>query len=50
MSGRLRLGAQAAAVTVVVALLALLGWKLFQGESEVTSTLSKGGTPVFIVP
>jgi cytochrome c biogenesis protein CcmG, thiol:disulfide interchange protein DsbE len=45
MSGRLRLGAQAAAVTVVVALLALLGWKLFQGESEVTSTLSKGGTP-----
>lgn len=45
MSRRLRLGAQVAAVAVVVALLGLLGWKLFQGESEVTSTLSKGGTP-----
>jgi cytochrome c biogenesis protein CcmG, thiol:disulfide interchange protein DsbE len=45
MTGRLRLGAQAAAVAVVVALLALLGWKLLQGESEVTAELSRGGTP-----
>ena len=46
MTGRLRLAAQAVAVAVVVALLGLLGWKLFQDESEVTSTLSRGGTPV----
>ena len=46
MTRRLRLGAQAAAVGVVVALLALLGWKLLQGESEVTSELSRGGAPV----
>ena len=45
MSGRLRLGAQAAAVAVVVALLGLLIWKVAQGESEVTSTLARGGTP-----
>ncbi|MGZ8782529.1 MAG: TlpA family protein disulfide reductase [Gaiellaceae bacterium] len=42
---RLRLGAQIAAVGVVAALLGLLAWKLAQGESEVTSELSRGGTP-----
>jgi cytochrome c biogenesis protein CcmG/thiol:disulfide interchange protein DsbE len=42
---RLRLAAQATAVAVVVALLGLLTWKLAQGESEVTSKLSQGGTP-----
>ena len=45
MSGRLRLAAQVAAVGVVAALLALLAWKLTQGESEVTSQLGRGGTP-----
>ena len=45
MTGRLRLVAQAAAVGVVVALLGLLIWKIAQGESEVTATLSEGGTP-----
>jgi cytochrome c biogenesis protein CcmG/thiol:disulfide interchange protein DsbE len=45
MSGRLRLAAQAAAVAVVVALLGLLGWKVAQGENEVTSKLAQGGTP-----
>ena len=34
-----------AAVGVVVALLGLLVWKIAQGESEVTKTLSRGGTP-----
>ena len=46
MNGRLRLGAQIAAVAVVVALLGLLGWKLAQGESEVASELARGGAPV----
>jgi cytochrome c biogenesis protein CcmG/thiol:disulfide interchange protein DsbE len=46
MTGRLRLGAQVVAVAVVVALLALLGWKLAQGDSEVTSELARGGAPV----
>ena len=45
MTGRLRLGAQVAAVAVVAALLGLLAWKVFQGESEVTSSLQRGGTP-----
>jgi cytochrome c biogenesis protein CcmG/thiol:disulfide interchange protein DsbE len=45
VTGRLRLVAQAAAVGVVVALLGLLVWKISQGESEVTATLSEGGTP-----
>ena len=45
MSGRLRLGAQVAAVAVVAALLGLLAWKVLQGESEVTSSLQSGGTP-----
>ena len=45
MSGRVRLGAQVAAVALVAALLALLAWKLTQGGSEVTSSLSSGGTP-----
>jgi cytochrome c biogenesis protein CcmG/thiol:disulfide interchange protein DsbE len=45
MTGRLRLAAQAAAVAVVVALLGLLGWKVAQGESEVTSKLAQGRTP-----
>ena len=45
MSGRLRLGAQVAAVAVVVGLLGLLGWKLAQGDSEVTSELARGGAP-----
>ena len=45
MTGRLRLIAQVAAVGVVAALLVLLGWKLAQDESEVTSQLSRGGTP-----
>jgi cytochrome c biogenesis protein CcmG, thiol:disulfide interchange protein DsbE len=46
MTGRARLVAQAAAVAVVAALLALLGWKLLQGESEVTAELARGGAPV----
>jgi cytochrome c biogenesis protein CcmG/thiol:disulfide interchange protein DsbE len=45
MTGRLRLGAQVAAVAVVAVLLVLLAWKLIQGESEVTSQLTRGGTP-----
>ena len=45
MSGRLRLAAQGAAVAVVVALLGLLVWKVSRGESEVTTTLARGGTP-----
>jgi cytochrome c biogenesis protein CcmG/thiol:disulfide interchange protein DsbE len=46
VSGRLRLVAQAGAVAVVAALLALLAWKVTQGESEVTAALAGGGTPV----
>jgi cytochrome c biogenesis protein CcmG/thiol:disulfide interchange protein DsbE len=42
---RLRLGGQVAAVALVAALLGLLGWKLAQGESEVTASLQRGGTP-----
>lgn len=42
---RLRLGAQIAAVAVVVSLLGLLAWKIAQGESEVTAELKRGGTP-----
>ena len=45
VTGRMRLGAQVAAVAVVVALLGLLVWKLAQGESEVTAELTRGGTP-----
>jgi cytochrome c biogenesis protein CcmG, thiol:disulfide interchange protein DsbE len=45
MTRRFRLAAQAAAVALVVALLGLLGWKVVQGESEVTSELARGGTP-----
>ena len=45
MSGKLRLGGQVVAVTVVVALLGLLVWKVAQGESEVTKELARGGTP-----
>ena len=45
MTGRIRLAAQVASVVVVAALLGLLGWKLAQGESKVTSELSRGGTP-----
>jgi cytochrome c biogenesis protein CcmG, thiol:disulfide interchange protein DsbE len=45
MTGRVRLVAQVAAVAVVAALLGLLGWKVLQGESEVTSSLQRGGTP-----
>ncbi len=46
MTARLRAGAQVLAVGVVVALLGLLVWKIAQGESEVTKTLSRGGTPM----
>jgi cytochrome c biogenesis protein CcmG/thiol:disulfide interchange protein DsbE len=45
MTGRVKLVAQAGAVAVVAALLALLAWKVTQGESEVTAELSRGGTP-----
>jgi cytochrome c biogenesis protein CcmG/thiol:disulfide interchange protein DsbE len=45
MTRRLRLGGQVAAVALVAALLGLLGWKLAQGESEVTASLQRGGTP-----
>jgi cytochrome c biogenesis protein CcmG, thiol:disulfide interchange protein DsbE len=45
VTGRLKLVAQAAAVAVVAALLALLAWKVTQGESEVTAELARGGTP-----
>ena len=43
MSGRLRLGAQAAAVAVVATLLGLLIWKVAQGDSEVTKELQAEG-------
>lgn len=46
MSRRLRLAGQVAAVGVVAALLGLLAWKVAQDESEVTSSLARGGTPV----
>jgi cytochrome c biogenesis protein CcmG/thiol:disulfide interchange protein DsbE len=42
---RLRLVGQIAALVVVVSLLGLLGWKVLQGESEVTTELGRGGTP-----
>jgi cytochrome c biogenesis protein CcmG/thiol:disulfide interchange protein DsbE len=45
MTGRVRLVAQAAAVAVVVALFALLAWKVTQGDSEVTAELARGGAP-----
>jgi cytochrome c biogenesis protein CcmG/thiol:disulfide interchange protein DsbE len=45
MTGRVRLGAQAAAVAIVLALLGLLVWKVAQGDSEVTSGLARGETP-----
>jgi cytochrome c biogenesis protein CcmG/thiol:disulfide interchange protein DsbE len=45
MSGRLRLGAQAVSVAVVVALLGLLIWKVAKGDSEVAQELARGGTP-----
>jgi cytochrome c biogenesis protein CcmG/thiol:disulfide interchange protein DsbE len=45
VTGRIRLAAQTAAVAVLVALLGLLVWKVTRGESEVTSQLSRGGTP-----
>ena len=41
MTGRLRLGAQAVAVTAVVLLLGLLVWKVaFGGDNEVTGALA----------
>jgi cytochrome c biogenesis protein CcmG, thiol:disulfide interchange protein DsbE len=46
LTARVRLVAQAGAVAVVVALLGLLVWKVTQGESEVTSSLARGGTPL----
>lgn len=46
MTPRLRLGAQVAAVAVVAALLGLLAWKVAQGDSEVTTALARGGSPV----
>ena len=46
MTGRLRLGAQALAVGAVVALLALLVWKVaFGSDNDVTGSLASGGTP-----
>ena len=46
MTGRLRLGAQALAVTAVVLLLGLLVWKVaFGGDNEVTGALASGETP-----
>jgi cytochrome c biogenesis protein CcmG/thiol:disulfide interchange protein DsbE len=46
VSGRLRLGAQAVAVAAVLALLALLVWKVALGsDNEVTGSLASGGTP-----
>jgi cytochrome c biogenesis protein CcmG/thiol:disulfide interchange protein DsbE len=46
VSGRLRLGAQALAVGAVVALLALLVWKVaFGSDNDVTGALASGGTP-----
>jgi cytochrome c biogenesis protein CcmG/thiol:disulfide interchange protein DsbE len=45
LTGKLRLGAQVAAVAVVAGLLGLLIWKVAQGESEVTTELARGGTP-----
>ena len=46
MTGRLRLGAQAVAVAAVLALLALLVWKVALGsDNEVTGSLASGGRP-----
>lgn len=46
MSARLRLGAQALAVAVVVSLFGLLVWKVAKGtDSAVTESLSRGGMP-----
>lgn len=46
MSARLRLGAQALAVGVVVSLFGLLVWKVAKGtDSAVTESLSRGGMP-----
>ncbi|HWH05578.1 MAG TPA: TlpA disulfide reductase family protein [Gaiellaceae bacterium] len=46
MSARLRLGAQAAAVVAVLALLALLLWKVTAGsENDVTGSLRDGRMP-----
>jgi len=46
VTGRLRVGAQVAAVGVVAALLALLVWKVAKGtDNGVTSSLATGGTP-----
>ncbi len=46
MTGRLRVGAQVAAVGVVAALLALLVWKVAKGtDNGVTSSLAMGGLP-----
>ena len=46
MTARLRLGAQAAAVVVVVGLLGLLVWKVVVGSGdEVTGSLASGGRP-----
>ena len=46
MTGRLRLGAQVAAVAVVFALLGLLVWKVAKGTgNDVTGSLAQGGRP-----
>ena len=46
MSGRLRLGGQVLAVGAVLALLALLVWKVALGsDNDVTGTLAQGGKP-----
>jgi len=54
VSARLRLAAQAVAVAIVAALLALLVWKLVRGDgNEVTGSLAEGGrpaAPVFSLP
>jgi len=46
MIGRLRLGAQAVSVVVVVALLGLLAWKMVVGSGDaVTASLASGSRP-----
>ena len=54
MSRSLRLGARVAAVTVVLALLGLLSWKVWVGSGdEVTGALASGGrpqAPLFTLP
>jgi cytochrome c biogenesis protein CcmG, thiol:disulfide interchange protein DsbE len=45
MKSWLRIAGQVTAAAVVVSLLGLLGWRITQGENELTAELSRGGSP-----